>query len=149
MRPIYFEDMKLNEKDRSREYNLSQKEIIEFARQWDPLPHHTDPNIGKKSQFGGLIASGFHLLCICEKLTIETRADIDFVGLGMTDIRFSAVARPDDILILEIETISKRDSRSNPHAGIVDQIFSLVNQHGQTVLTYTGIGLVEKSPQKG
>lgn len=144
MSPIYFEDMKLHEKDRSREYTLSQDEIIDFASQWDPLPQHIDLNFAEESQYEGLIASGFHLLCICEKLTIETRANIDFLGLGITDIRFSAIARPGDILILEIETISKRDSSSNPHAGIVDQIFSLVNQRSEAVLTYKGTALVEK-----
>ena len=34
--------------------------IIDFARQYDPQPMHTDPDAARESVYGGLIASGWH-----------------------------------------------------------------------------------------
>src|SRR5437868_13811383 len=39
---------------------LSEKEIIAFARDWDPQRFHTDPVAAKNTPFGGLVASGWH-----------------------------------------------------------------------------------------
>ncbi|MFC1944053.1 hypothetical protein ACFLX5_00910 [Chloroflexota bacterium] len=39
----YFEDIKLHPKDRSREYHLSEKDIIDFATDWAPELFHIDP----------------------------------------------------------------------------------------------------------
>lgn len=37
---------------------LSEQEVIDFGRQFDPQPIHTDPAAAAKSRFKGLIASG-------------------------------------------------------------------------------------------
>jgi acyl dehydratase len=39
-------------------HTFSEEEITEFAKQFDPLPFHTDPHAGKESRFGRLISSG-------------------------------------------------------------------------------------------
>jgi acyl dehydratase len=40
---------------------LSEQDIIEFAKAFDPLDFHTDPEAAKKSIFKGLVASGPHI----------------------------------------------------------------------------------------
>ena len=40
---------------------LSENDIIEFAKAFDPLDFHLDPEIAKKTIFKGLIASGPHI----------------------------------------------------------------------------------------
>jgi len=40
---------------------LSDEDIIEFAKHYDPMPFHIDKEIAKKSHFKDLIASGPHL----------------------------------------------------------------------------------------
>jgi acyl dehydratase len=40
---------------------LSEQEIIEFAKAFDPLDFHTDIEAAKNSHFKGLIASGPHI----------------------------------------------------------------------------------------
>lgn len=40
---------------------LSEQEIIDFARLFDPLPFHIDREIAKKTIFRGIIASGPHV----------------------------------------------------------------------------------------
>ncbi|KAF0957548.1 MaoC/PaaZ C-terminal domain-containing protein [Rhodococcus sp. T7] len=43
---------------------LSGDEIIEFASKWDPFPFHLDREVAAVSEFGGLVASGAHVLAI-------------------------------------------------------------------------------------
>ena len=37
---------------------VSEAEILEFARKYDPQAMHTDPEAAARGYFGGLIASG-------------------------------------------------------------------------------------------
>ena len=43
---------------------MTEAEILDFARRWDPQWFHTDPQAAKSSIYGGLIASGIHTLAI-------------------------------------------------------------------------------------
>ncbi len=41
--------------------SLSENEIIDFAKRYDPLEFHTNIEVAKKSIFKGLVASGPHI----------------------------------------------------------------------------------------
>ena len=140
----YFEDIELHRTHRLGEYILKEKDIIDFGRAWDPLPFHVDPEFAGTTQVGGIIASGFQLLAICQKLFIEGKPIAFLAGLGLDEVRFLAPVMPNDVLVLEIEAISKRESKSNPNGGIVTHAFRLLNQRDEPVLTYKGAGLAEK-----
>ena len=43
---------------------VSEEEIIEFARRYDPQPFHIDPRAASSSRWGGLISSGWLTCCI-------------------------------------------------------------------------------------
>jgi acyl dehydratase len=60
----YFEDIEIEKIDRAGPMELTESGIIDFAKQWDPLPFHTDAQAAKESVFGGLAASGCHMICI-------------------------------------------------------------------------------------
>ncbi len=140
----YYEDIQLNQLDRLGPFALTEKDIIDFAGMWDPLPLHTDPGFAKATARGQVIASGFHLLAICHKLMIEQKPMAIVVGLGIDEVRFLNPGRPGNLLILEIEAIAKRESKSKPAAGIVTHSSRLLNQQDQVVLTYKGTGMIEK-----
>ena len=141
----YFEDIKLHQKHRSRGYQLNEKEIVDFAKQWDPQPFHIDPEFAKNTKFGGLAASGTHLVAICGKLGNEENPSLAWIaGLGWDKVRFVASARPGDVLIFETEATSKRESKSDPKAGIVHFAARLLNQRGEPVLAQEGSVLVAK-----
>ena len=57
---IYYEDVVPGAKNRIGSYHVTQEEIIEYSRKWNPLPFHIDEEAAKQSIFGGLIASGWH-----------------------------------------------------------------------------------------
>jgi acyl dehydratase len=141
----YFEDVKLHQKHRSREYHLTENDIIDFAKEWDPQPFHIDPEFAKNTRFGGLIASGVHLVAIGQKLLNERRPKSAFIaGLALDDFQWLAPARPGDVILLEMEAVSKRESNSNRNAGIVSYVYKLFNQRGEELLTYKGTALTQK-----
>lgn len=121
MELLYYEDLKPGQILKSSQgYLLTEENIIDYARQWDPEPFHLDPEMGKKTPFGGLIASGFHLLSVMRKLSAEAPLRAAMVaGLGLKEIRFEVAARPGDTLILEQRILAKRNSKQMAHAGLV------------------------------
>jgi acyl dehydratase len=144
----YFEDIELHHKYRSEEYPLSEKEIIDFAREWNPRPMHFDPSVAEKTEMGGLFAAGAHLIAITARILpkkVPTTAIV--AALAVDRLRFLTPARPGDVLILESEAISKRESKSRSNVGIVSFAQSLLNQRGELVLKYESTALVEKRPK--
>jgi acyl dehydratase len=146
----YFEDIQLHKKTRSRGYLLEEQEIIEYAKRWDPQPFHIDPEYAKTTKFGGLFASGAHLLAICFKLVSEREPKFAIMaGLEWEKVKFIVPARPGDVLIFEEEPVWKRESRSDQNAGIVHSIGKLINQRGEVVFTMEGTGLMQKRTALG
>lgn len=144
----YFEDVELNKKHRSREFYLAEKDIIAFAKEWDPQPFHIDSESAKNTKFGGLIASGVHLVVIGQKLINERRPQSAYIaGLALDNFKWIAPARPGDLITLEMEAVSKRESNSNRNAGIVRYVYKLLNQRGEALLTYQGTALTQKRCQ--
>ena len=47
---------------------LGRDEIIAFAREWDPQPFHLDEAAAAASIYGGMIASGWHTVCVFMRL---------------------------------------------------------------------------------
>lgn len=143
----YFEDIKLNQKFRSEEYPLSEEEIIRFAKEWNPRAMHVDPSVAEKTMMRGLFAAGAHLIAITAKILPKKEPSTAIAAaIGVDKLRFLTPARPGDVLILESEAISKRESQSRPKTGIVVFAYKLVNQKNEPVLTYESTILVEKRP---
>ena len=140
----YYEDITLHVKEHLGPFLLKEKDIIDFAGVWDPLPMHTQPGSDGVIANGQVIASGFHLLAICQKLFIEQSPIAVVIGLGIDEVKFQNPGLPGDRLTLEIEAIEKRESVSRPSAGIVTRYSRLLNQEAHGILTYKGTGMVEK-----
>lgn len=144
----YFEDIELHKKYRSEEYPLTEKEIIDFATEWNPRPMHVDPSVAEKTMMRGLFAAGAHLIAITARILPKKDPTTAIVAaIGVDNLRFLTPARPGDVLILEGEATTKRESKSRPNAGIVSFAYKLLNQRGEPVLTYESTILVEKRPK--
>ncbi len=50
---------------------VEQKEMVAFAKRFDPQPFHTDPAKAKKSIFGGLIASGWYTASVTMRILVD------------------------------------------------------------------------------
>ena len=62
----FYEDIEIGEEFQSESYTVREQEIIDFALQFDPRAIHTDVQAGLESEFGGLIASGIHIMALAQ-----------------------------------------------------------------------------------
>jgi len=115
---------------------VTEADIIDFAKVWDPLPIHTDPEAGKAA-FGSVTASGLHVLALKQRLLRHGPLNDHLVAsFGYDEVRFLKPVRPNDTLTLRMKWIEKRRSESKPGRGIVKVQLSLVNQDGDPVLQH-------------
>ena len=96
----YFEDFSPGETFELGAKSVTPEEIINFAREFDPQPFHTDPQAARHSSFGGLVASGVHTFAMFMRLFVDgllTDA-ANLGGAGADDMRFLAPVRPGDTI---------------------------------------------------
>lgn len=76
-------DIGTGDRFRTADHAVTESEIIEYAKQYDPQPFHTDPAEAHDSVFGGLVASGWHTTAITMRLVAlsEIRIAGGLIGL--------------------------------------------------------------------
>ena len=57
----YFENVKIGDRREMGSFTFTADLIKKFAAQFDPQRFHLDEEEGRKSLFGGLAASGWHV----------------------------------------------------------------------------------------
>jgi len=151
MKELYFEDLHVGDRFRSSEYSMTESEMIEFARRFDPQPFHIDPEAAKRSVFGGLIASGWHTAAIAMRLRTQSGIKVagGMIGMGVDELRWPRPVRSGDTIHLETEVIETRPSLSQPDHGIVRVRETALNQSGEVVMTVVTALWVPRSPQGG
>ena len=145
MNERYFDDFSAGDRFQSEPYQVTEKQIIEFAREFDPQSFHLDPAAAKQTMFKGLIASGWHTAAISMRLFVQTiKAAEGAIGLGVDELRWLAPVRPGDVLRVETEIVDLRPSRSKPDCGIVRIRNVTTNQRGEIVQTMFASALVPR-----
>ena len=125
---------------------LSRDEIVAFARDWDPQPFHLDEAGGEASIYGGLIASGWHTVCVFMRLFADgllSRAAA-LGSPGVDEVRWLRPVRPGDTLEARIEILEVTPSRSRPDRGAVRARCVMTNQAGDEVLTMHPVLLLRR-----
>jgi acyl dehydratase len=135
MDDIYFEDVIVGGKLRAGPYVIPERELVEFAQTWDPLPIHVDKAYA--TQHGGLTAPAVYLFAIKMRLihTFPLRRTV-IAAIGYDEVRFLRPAHPGDALTLELEWTGKRLSHSKPDRGVVTGRYSLIDAAGEAVMTH-------------
>ena len=110
----YWEDFSDSRKLFLGEYEVSEKEILDFGIKYDPQYFHTDPVLAKESNFGGLIACGWHTCSIlmrlmCEKFLVDTSS---MGSPGVDKLRWLVPLKPGDMVRGYCELHEKRESKS-------------------------------------
>jgi acyl dehydratase len=144
----YFEDFQEGETIELGSRPLSEAEIIQFARQFDPQPFHLDPDKAEDSIFGGLVASGWHTIGLYMRLLVDNMLN-DATSLGspgLDNLRFSNPVRPGDTLTGRFTVLELRTSNSRPTVGIIKGKGEMLNQKGQVVLSLESIGFFGRRP---
>jgi acyl dehydratase len=123
---------------------VTEAEIIEFAKQYDPQWFHTDPVRARDSRWKGLIASGWMTCAIAMDLAVKSvLADSESIGSpGVEQLKWLHPVRPGDELELRIEVQERRLSRSGS-VGIVKWRWLLTTQAAVQVLDLTATSLFQ------
>lgn len=100
---------------------LTERDIVAYARDFDPMPFHQDPLAARESPFGGLVASGWHTGAVVMGLFVRTLlADSSCQGsYGMDEVRFLAPVRPGDELSAFAVVEEVAPHRRRPNVGTV------------------------------
>ena len=144
----YLEDLQVGEKFHSASVTVSEAEILEFSRQFDPQPMHLDPQAAAQGPFRGLIASGWHTGALVMRLVVDANplGDLPLLGLGVDGIEWPQPVRPGDTLRVEMEVVAIRPSNSTRTHGIVKLKTPARNQHGEVVYIVTPNCWVPRRP---
>ena len=133
----YFEDIFEGEPLHCKKLAFTQKDIIEFAKRFDPQPFHTDEIAAKESIFGGLVASSLHTISACTRNVVEAQGEVAILsGVGMYEAKMFNPVRPKDVLSIEAWWTDLRRSKSKPDFGFAGIKCKVINQKGEPVIEY-------------
>jgi acyl dehydratase len=148
--PRAFEDLQLGERRESAKRTVTQAEIVEFAQRYDPQWFHQDVEAAKDSHFGEVVASGIHVLALWRQMDHEINDDIDFVcGIGFDELRLETALRAGDTVYVTSEITKLTPSQSGKPRGTAMTHYTMRNQSGATVVSFTSINLVYTRAARG
>ena len=141
----YFEDFRPGEVIEFGDYLVTEEEIVDFARRYDPQPFHVDRKAAAESIYGGLIASGWMTGSIMMRLLVDHFiAPASSMGSpGVDEVRWSRPVRPGDRLHVRVTIVDTKRSQSKPDRGIVQVQQEMINQQGDTVMSLRGMSLAK------
>lgn len=147
----YFEDFQPGEVIQTGSYQVTREEILAFARQYDPQPFHIDEEAGRRSIFGGIIASGWQTGAICHRLIVESvlGKSHSMGSPGLDELRWLLPVRPGDELTVRVEVLSTTPSRSKPDRGAIKFRFEVRNQKDEVVMTEIATALFVRRSAPG
>ena len=123
-------------------------ELIAFARRFDPQSFHVDPDAAKLTQFGGLIASGWHTAALTMRLYAGHYLThvASLASPGADELRWLTPVRPGDTLSVRVTVLRAVPSNSKPERGIVTSFVEVFNQAGELVMTFKCVNFIRRRP---
>ncbi len=127
----------------SKSRPVTEQEIVDFAALYDPQWFHVDAARAGASEFGGLIASGWHTCCIAMRLFFdEFLPGSGALSPGVDELRWLAPVRPGDVLRVKVRVEDARVSKSRPDRGVVKTHIETINQADAVVMSFKAANFV-------
>lgn len=128
---LYLDDLTVGDVfESSQDYEITEEEIISFAKQYDPQVFHLEVEEAKETFFQGLAGSGWLTAAVSMRLTVLSLPLADgLIGAGV-DLKWPSPTRAGDLLSVTITITDIRPSKSKPQQGIVSYETITKNQHG-------------------
>ena len=144
---MYFEELQIDMTVEIAPAVIEKQKMLAFAREYDPIPLHTDEAYAKSTPFGQLIAPG-----VMSFMSVWAKyLEVDFFGAELlagksTKIEWHKPVFADDVLIgsATITNLVKRNEKN----GLVEITVKAYNQHGVLVLTDVTEAIVKCKPIK-
>jgi acyl dehydratase len=140
----YFEDYTPGDVYEFGTITVTEREIIEFAKQFDPQYFHIHPEKAVESRFGGIIASGWHTVGLAMRMFVDNFVShvASLASPGVDEVRWPNPVRPGDTLRVRVTILEARPSRSKPDRGIVRAKVEAINQKDELVLSMVGMSII-------
>jgi acyl dehydratase len=155
----FFEDIEIGQRRELGSFTFTAEGIKKFAAEFDPQRFHLDEEEGRKSLFGGLAASGWHVGSVCMKLLVadgqrqaaEALARGEKVAIwgpspGFRDLRWIKPVLAGDTIAYASEVESLRTSEKRPEWGILQARNTGTNQRGELAFSLLATAFV---PRRG
>ena len=153
----FFEDIAVGQRRELGSFTFTAEGIKKFAAQFDPQRFHLDEEEGRKSLFGGLAASGWHVGSVCMKLLVadgqrqarEAAARGDEIAIwgpspGFRELRGIRPVLAGNTISFASEVESVRASEKRPEWGIVQARNTGTNQGGELVFSVLATAFVPR-----
>jgi acyl dehydratase len=158
----FFEDIKIGQRLELGSYTFTTEAIKKFAAQFDPQRFHLDEEEGRRSLFGGLAASGWHVGSACMKLLVvegqrlarEAAARGEKVATwgpspGFRELRWIRPVLAGDTISFATEVQSLRPSSSKPEWAVLEARHTGTNQRGELVFSVLATAFVPRRNGNG
>jgi acyl dehydratase len=153
----FFEDIEIGRRRDVGSFTFTADGIKKFAAQFDPQTFHLDEEAGRKSLFGGLAASGWHVGSVCMKLLVadgqrlikEALARGEEIAVwgpspGFRELRWIKPVLAGDTISYASEVESLRSSEKRPEWGIAQVRNTGTNQRGELVFSVLATAFVPR-----
>jgi acyl dehydratase len=127
---------------------VTESEIVTFARTFDPQPFHVDPHYAERSVFNGIIASGWHTASLMMRLFVDNYLShvASLSSPGVDELFWLKPVRPGDKLSLTVTVMDTVRSRSKPDRGVLKSFIEMSNQSGEVVMTMKALNILAYRP---
>jgi acyl dehydratase len=153
----FFEDIEIGQRRQLGSFTFTADGIKKFAAQFDPQRFHLSEEEGRKSLFGGLAASGWHVGSVCMKLLVadgqrqaaEAASRGEEVAVwgpspGFRELRWIKPVLAGDTVSFASEVAAKRPSGKRPEWGIVQARNTGTNQRGELAFSLLATAFVPR-----
>jgi len=140
----YFEDYITGSVHEFGPIMVEEKEIIAFAKRFDPQLLHTDSDAAKDTVFGGLIASGWHTAALMMRLFVDNYlSHVASLGSpGVDELRWLKPVRPGDEISIRVTVLETKRSHSKQDRGIVRSFIEAMNQDREIVMNLKAVNFL-------
>lgn len=147
MKGAYLEDLEVGKAQECARFTLSEQEIIDFAKKFDPQPAHIDPEFAKNTPSGRVTASAAHTFSIAIGLFARSACECQVIAaVKIHGIELPAPTVPDVPMKLMGKWIEKRESSSKPDRGIARWEIEAMREDGTVVLRTGATILIRRRP---
>ncbi len=142
---LHAEDFAVGDEFALGSHTVTKDGIVDYARKFDPQPFHVDEDAAQESMFGGLVASGWHVVSLTNRLMTDALFSRMALrgGHGTDEVRFLEPVRPGDTLTGVVEVTEISDPESRPEHR--DVSLAVTTRNGATtVLTMVNHAMVAR-----
>ncbi|MFC4359077.1 MaoC family dehydratase [Halobium salinum] len=117
---IFYEDLTVGDVEEFGAYEVTEREIVEFASKYDPQFFHLDAERAREeTMYDGLIASGWHTTAMTMRMLVDHHFSeaMSLGAKGLDRLRWRRPVQPGDTLSVRSEVLEKEADR--PDRGTV------------------------------